>query len=52
MTQFLIEDEHLSLEQAMDKVYNSKHYKKLLDTRTGFYRESGGYNYQILKGEV
>jgi uncharacterized protein YqgV (UPF0045/DUF77 family) len=49
---FLIEDENLPVEQAMDKVYNSILFDKLSDGETGLYRESSAYCYSLLKDEL
>ena len=49
---FLIEDENISVEQAMDKVYNSTLFDKLSDIETGLYRESSAYCYSLLKDEL
>jgi hypothetical protein len=49
---FLVEDEKLDIEAAMDKVYNSTLFDKLCDSETGLYRESSGYCYSLLKDEL
>jgi hypothetical protein len=49
---FLVEDEKLSIEAAMDKVYNSVLFDKLSDSETGLYRESSAYCYSLLKDEL
>jgi hypothetical protein len=49
---FLVEDEKLTIEAAMDKVYDSILFDKLSDSETGLYRESAAYCYCLLKEEL
>jgi hypothetical protein len=49
---YLVEDEKLSVETAMDKVYNSTLFDKLSDSETGLYRESSAYCYSLLRDEL
>jgi hypothetical protein len=49
---FLLEDENLSVEAALDRVYNSVLFDKLSDRQTGLYRESSAYCYSLLKDEL
>jgi hypothetical protein len=49
---FLVEDDKLSVEAALDKVYNSVLFDKLSDRETGLYRESSAYCYSLLKDEI
>ena len=49
---YLVEDEKLSVESAMDRVYNSALFDKLSDSETGLYRESSAYCYSLLKDEL
>lgn len=48
----LMKDYHFDMETALDKVYNSATYAKLLDTRTGLYYQSPLYVYDFLKEEL
>jgi hypothetical protein len=41
----------LTATEAMDAVYNSQLYEKILDTETGLYYQSAGYNYEMLREE-
>ena len=52
MAMWLMEDFKYSLEEALDCVYNSELFEKLQDLETGFYYESSGYNYELLKDEL
>lgn len=45
-------DYGLSVSEAFDRVYNSRLYSKLIDTRTGLYIESPLYQYEYLKEEM
>ena len=44
--------EGISIEQAMDRVYNSEVFAKLCDRETGPYRESSAYVLSLLKDEL
>jgi hypothetical protein len=50
--EYLVEDCGMSIEDALDAVYNSSVYERLLDRSTGLYRESPAYIYEMLKGEL
>lgn len=41
-----------SITVAMDVVYNSQLYDKILDLETGLYYQSAGYNYELLRNEL
>lgn len=41
----------LTVTEAMETVYNSQLYEKILDTDTGLYYQSSGYNYEMLREE-
>lgn len=45
----LQEDYGMTILDAFDTIYNSKIYKKLIDTETGLYIQSPLYIYQYLK---
>ena len=49
---YLVEDNNISIEQAMGKLYKSTLFEKLSDTETGLYRESSAYVYALLKDEL
>jgi len=49
---YLVEDDRISIEQAMETVYSSMLFDKLSDQETGLYRESSAYVYSLLKDEV
>lgn len=48
----LIDEKHLSMRDALDAVYNSETYTKILDTRTGLYSQSTAYVYDYLDNEL
>ena len=52
LIQYLIEDNQISLEEAMDIVYNSKTFELLNDFETHLYYESSSYVYECLKEEI
>lgn len=43
MIQILIDEQHLSFEDAMDKVYKSEMFEKLLNPDTGLFFQSPRY---------
>lgn len=51
MTEYLMQDYNISIEQALDFIYNSDTYQKLNDKETGLYVESPAYIYQLLDRE-
>lgn len=48
----VMEDFGVPMTDAMSMVYYSELYAKILDTDTGLYYQSAGYNYEILKREL
>lgn len=49
---FLIEDYHLELPEALEQIYNSQFYEKIVNLDTGLYYQSAAYNYGLLKHEI
>ena len=52
LARILIEERHYSIEEALDKVYNSVTFRNLQNTATGLYYQSVGYLYDDLKQEI
>ncbi len=48
----VMEEFGYSISEAMDAVYNSQVYDKILDQETGLYFQSAGYNYELLRKEL
>lgn len=48
----VMKDFGISVKEALDAVYNSQLYDKILDLDTGLYYQSAGYNYQLLHKEL
>lgn len=48
----VMNDFDYSITVAMDVVYNSQLYDKILDLETGLYYQSAGYNYELLRHEL
>ena len=48
----LMEERGLSMQDAFDKVYNSRLFEKLSDPKTGLYFQSSGYVYSYLLDEL
>ena len=48
----VIKDFGLSVKEALEAVYSSQLYDKILDLDTGLYYQSTGYNYQLLHKEL
>ncbi len=51
VTSYLIQDRKLGIDQAIDFIYNSDTYQKLINTQTGLYIQSPAYIYQLLENE-
>lgn len=49
---YLMEDEGLTLSEAIGLFHNSETFAKLSDPKTGLYIESSAYVYEILKSEL
>jgi len=52
LAQILIEEQHYSMEQALDVVYNSNTFRNLQNTATGLYYQSVGYVFDDLQKEL
>lgn len=52
LAQILIEEQHCSMEQALDMVYNSATFRNLQNTDSGLYYQSVGYVYDDLQREL
>ena len=48
----LVEEKSVSIEKAMDMLYNSETFDKLCDKETGLYRESPAYVGELLRDEI
>ena len=49
---YLVEDNGVAMEQAMDQFYMSETFEKLSDIETGLYLEGSDYIYEMLKREL
>ena len=52
VARYLIEDQKISITEALDIVFNSQFYEKLTDLETGLYYQGAPYNYEFLKHEL
>ncbi|MDR0471291.1 MAG: hypothetical protein LBH79_06175 [Nitrososphaerota archaeon] len=52
LANFLVKEQKKTIAEALNIVYNSTTFAKICDVRTGLYRESAGYNYDILQDEL
>lgn len=48
---FIVVDEDVEYDKAIDLFYTSSVFEKLSDTETGLYRESSAYVYELYKSE-
>ena len=48
----LMEERGLTMQEAFDKVYDSRLFEKLNDPKTGLYFQSSGYVYSYLQEEL
>ena len=48
----LMDERGLTMKQALDTIYNSETYTKLLDEHIGLYSQSTAYVYSILETEI
>ena len=49
---YLIEDNGITMEQALEKFYMSETFEKLSDVETGLYLDGSTYVYELLKREI
>ena len=52
LTLRLMEERGLTMKQALDTIYNSETYTKILDLRTSLFSQSTAYVYSILETEI
>lgn len=52
VVRYLIEDNGISMEQAMEQFYMSEVFEKLHDIETGLYLDGSAYIYEMLKREM
>ena len=52
IARYLIEGSGMSILEALDIVYNSELYEKLVDLETGLFYQSPTYCYEYLKHEM
>ena len=52
VARYLIEDTNASVIDALDIVYHSQFYDKLMDMETGLYYQSPAFCYEYLKHEL
>ena len=48
----LMDERGLTMQEAFNKVYNSRLFEKLNDPKTGLYFQSSGYVYSYLQDEM
>lgn len=51
LAEYLVEEEGIDIPTALQFIYNSETYSKLMDPETGLYFQSSGYVYEFLKEE-
>lgn len=51
VVRYLMEDNRITMEHAMEQFYISKAFDKLSDIETGLYLEGSAYIYEMLKME-
>lgn len=49
---YLMEDNGITMEQAMGQFYMSDTFDKLSDVETGLYMDGSSYIYELLKREI
>ena len=49
---YLVEEDNISIDRAMEALYNSEVFVKLSDEETGLYRESSAYVAALLRDEL
>jgi len=52
IAEFLVDDFHYSVEEAIEILYTSETFERLQDDSTGLYYQSAGYVYSFLLNEL
>lgn len=52
LLKLIMKKREVSMQDALDILYNSQLYTKISDPRTGLYFQSADYNYEILEEEL
>ena len=52
LTLLVMEEYQLTPIEALNQVYNSQLYEKIMDLETGLYYQSALYNYRLLRREL
>ena len=52
LTLMAMDEYKLPMPKALELVYNSQLYDKIVDLETGLYYQSARYNYELLRHEV
>lgn len=52
LTEILMEEWHLTMQEALTVLYNSDTFALLQDPETGLYYQSAGYVYSFLENEL
>lgn len=52
LLKIIVEDKNITVQEAMDILYNSKTFELLCDLETHLYYESPAYVYEMLKEEL
>ncbi|MCQ2270834.1 MAG: hypothetical protein MJZ52_06385 [Bacteroidales bacterium] len=48
----IVQNKKVSFQDAIELLYNSKLYDKIMDIETGLYFQSADYNYELLSEEM
>ena len=51
IVEFLVNDKNIPYDEAMNRLYNSETFSKLVDAETGLYLESSAYVYDLYQIE-
>ena len=51
LTEYVMRDNHVGMKEALDMVYNSETYSKLIDMNSGLYYQSPLLVYDVFKEE-
>lgn len=52
LVQLIMDKQNLDIPKAMEVLYSSKLYDKIMDVETGLYFQSSDYNYEILEEDL
>ncbi|MCQ2311466.1 MAG: hypothetical protein MJZ64_06940 [Paludibacteraceae bacterium] len=52
LVQLIMKYQNVDMQTALDTLYNSSLYEKIMDIETGLYLQSADYNYELINHHI